>query len=113
MVQVLLGCLVQFSVGVNKPVNKEFFGMYSTPRPTVKGCNSASTSVTDQQHGLLAVSYDQRRKQKIVNPFVLEIKQGSHRDWKTGRTWKNGRAFSSQAKVKEFYPNTGKVWKMI
>ena len=27
---------------------------------------------------------------------------GSHRDWKSGKTWKNGKAFSSQGKVREF-----------
>ena len=27
---------------------------------------------------------------------------GSHRDWKSGKTWKNGKAFSSQGKVGEF-----------
>ena len=27
---------------------------------------------------------------------------GSHRDWKTGKTWKNGKAFSSRGKVTEF-----------
>ena len=26
----------------------------------------------------------------------------SHRDWKSGKTWKNGKAFSSQGKVREF-----------
>ena len=27
---------------------------------------------------------------------------GSHWDWKSGKTWKNGKAFSSQGKVREF-----------
>ena len=27
---------------------------------------------------------------------------GSHRDWKSGKTWKNGKAFASQGKVREF-----------
>ena len=27
---------------------------------------------------------------------------GSHRDWKSGKTWENGKAFSSQGKVREF-----------
>ena len=27
---------------------------------------------------------------------------GSHRDWKSGKTWKNVKAFSSQGKVREF-----------
>ena len=26
---------------------------------------------------------------------------GSHRDWNSGKTWKNGKAFSSQGKVRE------------
>ena len=34
---------------------------------------------------------------------VLVVPQhGSHRDWKSGKTWKNGKAFSSQGKVGEF-----------
>ena len=31
--------------------------------------------------------------------YNLTHKQGSHSDWKT---WKNGKAFSSQGKVREF-----------
>ena len=27
---------------------------------------------------------------------------GSHQDWKSAKTWKNGKAFSSQGKVREF-----------
>ena len=30
------------------------------------------------------------------------VNHGSHRDWKSGKTWKNGKAFSSQGKVREF-----------
>ena len=30
------------------------------------------------------------------------IFHGSHWDWKSGKTWKNGKAFSSQGKVREF-----------
>ena len=26
----------------------------------------------------------------------------SHRDWRTGKTWKNGKVFSIQGKVREF-----------
>ena len=34
-----------------------------------------------------------------VNNVQLQITQGSHSDWKT---WTNGKAFSSQGKVREF-----------
>ena len=34
--------------------------------------------------------------------LILRGKHGSHRDWKSGKTWKNGKAFSSQGKVREF-----------
>ena len=34
-----------------------------------------------------------------VNNVQLQITQGSHSDWKT---WKNGQAFSSRGKVREF-----------
>ena len=34
--------------------------------------------------------------------LVLCLHHGSHRDWKSGKTWKNGKAFSSQGKVREF-----------
>ena len=36
---------------------------------------------------------------KSLGPLVLH---GSHWDWKSGKTWKNGKAFSSQGKVREF-----------
>ena len=32
----------------------------------------------------------------------LQCPHGPHRDWKSGKTWKNGKAFSSQGKVREF-----------
>ena len=34
------------------------------------------------------------------------LKQGSHSDWES---WRNGKAFSSQGKVRELNKNTGKV----
>ena len=34
--------------------------------------------------------------------FLQYRKHGSHRDWKSEKTWKNGKAFSSQGKVREF-----------
>ena len=34
--------------------------------------------------------------------------QGSHPDWKNWKTWENGKAFSSQGKVRE---NHTKYWK--
>ena len=34
-----------------------------------------------------------------INLELLKVYQGSHSDWKT---WKNGKAFSSQGKVREF-----------
>ena len=36
------------------------------------------------------------------------LSHGSHRDWKTRKSWKNKKAFSSQGKVREFY---SKYWK--
>ena len=42
---------------------------------------------------------------------------GSHQDWKSGKTWKNGKAFSSQGilsrleKSGNFTQNTGKIRK--
>ena len=53
-------------------------------------------------------------KTLILHPgHSLSLKQvvhGSHSDWKT---WKNGRAFSSQGKVREFYPKCQKNQKKI
>ena len=40
---------------------------------------------------------------KLMLTFVsFPLMHGSHRDWKSGKTWKNGKAFSSQGKVREF-----------
>ena len=44
--------------------------------------------------------------------YPLVIIHGSHWDWKSGKTWKNGKAFSSQGKVREFcqdWKSQGKV----
>ena len=38
---------------------------------------------------------------------------GFHRDWKSGKTWKNGKAFSSQGKVREFYSKYWKNWEKL
>ena len=47
---------------------------------------------------------------------------GFHWDWKLGKTWKNGKAFSSQGsqgilsrleKSGNFTQNTGKIWKKL
>ena len=35
----------------------------------------------------------------VNDPFIID---GSHWDWKSGKTWKNRKAFSSQGKVMEF-----------
>ena len=32
----------------------------------------------------------------------MDQNHGSHWDWKSGKTWKDGKAFSSQGKVREF-----------
>ena len=38
----------------------------------------------------------------FFKPFLKKFFHGSHQDWKSGKTWKNGKAFSSQGKVREF-----------
>ena len=40
-------------------------------------------------------------KKEALRPLIKCL-HGSHRDWKSGKTWKNGKAFSSQGKVMEF-----------
>ena len=55
---------------------------------------------------------------KKANPARLRrnncwmYKHGSHQDWKSGKTWINGKAFSSQGKVREFcqdWKSLGKI----
>ena len=47
----------------------------------------------------------------------MPLYHGSHWDWKSGKTWKNGKAFSSQGilsrleKSGNFPQNTGKIRK--
>ena len=63
------------------------------PRPRGRwGClrHMCSPSWTQFFHGIFTY---------IVAEKYLH---GSHRDWKSGKTWKNGKAFSSQGKVREF-----------
>ena len=50
-------------------------------------------------------------------PINFEVKTlGSHWDWKTGKTWKNKKAFSRQGKVGEFcqdWKNQGILLKIL
>ena len=38
----------------------------------------------------------------LENKMCKSFTHGSNWDWKSGKTWKNGKAFSSQGKVREF-----------
>ena len=57
-------------------------------------CGSSTAQFEDKFEDVDTVSSKIGRFQRIVF-----IGQGSHSDWKT---WKNGKAFSNQGKVREF-----------
>ena len=58
---------------------------------------------------LTMLNYDPIQKVITFLQFMF-FTQGSHSDGKTWKTWKNGKAFSSQGKVRE---NHTKYWKNL
>ena len=55
---------------------------------------------------------------RLLQQFFADMEHGCHLDWKSGKTWKNGKAFSSQGillrleKSGNFTQNTGKSEKI-
>ena len=56
-------------------------------------------AITALAHLRAAVLYVMDVSEQCGHTIEEQVRQGSHSDWKT---WKNGKAFSSQGKVREF-----------
>ena len=73
---------------MNNATCAEYIGFYNCS--CLPGYNETNCETGTVKH----VIYD--------HCFRWPLAHGCHRDWKTGETWENGMAFSSQGKVREF-----------
>ena len=62
----------------------------------------APEASTQWGHSITIVGNPKKVTGSKRKSFMVDMYHGSYQDWESGKTWKNGKAFSSQGKVREF-----------